>query len=330
MSRSKPFALFALALVLALPTGAQVPGDRLPPVALEGLTKSEARSFDEYTGRVLLLEFFAHWCGPCAMSVPHLNELQKTYGERGFSVVGVTMDKPADAEPWIAKVKARYAYGYDKSGKLHELFAIQKTGIPFSVLVDPFGTILWTGHPMSLKEAQIERALEGVLAPPIWTWPEPARALAQPLARGELGAARAALTTLGEVAEFASARLDEREAAMGAEVERLAAREDYAEAFRFAERVAKECAGRPVAATVAAKVAALKADSEVERTLALGARLFELEQRADKIKNMDEGDALRADVERLVADCQGKKLERRAKRLLEAIDRAREKKAKKP
>lgn len=329
MPRTSLLAPFAL-LCLSSPALAQDPGDRLPPVALEGLTKTEARSFDEFTGRVVLLEFFAHWCGPCALSVPHVNELQKTFGERGFSVVGVTMDKPADAEPWIAKHKARYAYGYDRSGKLHDFFRIQKTGIPFSVLVDPFGTILWSGHPMGLKEAQVERALAGVLTPPIWSWPEAARSLAPALARGELGTARAALATLGDAADFARARLDEREAALGAHFERLVAREDHAEALAFAERVARECEGRPVAATLAARASELRADPEVKRSLELSERLAALERRADAIKTMAEGDELRAEVERLVADCQGKKLERKAQRLLEAIDRAREKKSKKP
>ena len=94
--------------------------------------------------------------------------------------------------------------------------------------------------------------------------------------------------------------------------------------------MAEECAGLPIAEAVAARVTALRADPEVARTLALGARLVELEQRADKIKDMAQGDALRVEVERLVADCQGKKLERKAKRLLEALDRAREQKSKKP
>ena len=91
---------------------------------------------------------------------------------------------------------------------MHEHFDIQKTGIPFSVLVDPFGTILWSGHPMQLKEGQIERALEGAFAAPVWSWPEAARALAQPLARGDLRAARTLADTLGPNAEFARARLD--------------------------------------------------------------------------------------------------------------------------
>ncbi|MEQ1893138.1 MAG: TlpA disulfide reductase family protein [Planctomycetota bacterium] len=308
---------------------AQQPGERLPPVALERPTQTEARSFDEFSGRVVLLEFFAHWCQPCAMSVKHLNELEASYGTQGFSVVGVTMDKPEDAEPWIAKTKAGYAYGYDTGGKLHEHFDIQKTGIPFSVLVDPFGTILWSGHPMSLKDGQIERALEGVFATPIWGWPSATRALAQPLARGDLGAARALADTLGADADVARARVAERVTAMGAHFERLCAREDYAEAFAWAARVVKECEGLPLAATVAAREAELRADPEVLRTVALGVRLAELEGRAAKIKDMAQGDALRAEVERLVADCQGRKLERKAKKLLDSIDRAREQRSKK-
>ena len=108
-----PLVRCVVPFLLALPSLAQAPGERLPTLALEGLTQTQARSLDEFTGRVVLLEFFAHWCKPCAMSVKHLNELEASFGARGFSVVGVTMDKPEQAEPWIAKTQAGYSYGFD-------------------------------------------------------------------------------------------------------------------------------------------------------------------------------------------------------------------------
>lgn len=315
-------ALLLAALTVAAPHPPQEPGQRLPEVRVDGLSQTEARSFDEFSGRAVLLEFFAHWCQPCAVSVKHLNGLERTFGARGFSVVAVTSDKPADAEPWIAKVKARYAWGYDSGNKLQELFDLQRTGIPFSALIDPFGTIVWTGHPMSLKDAQIERALMGATESPIWTWPEEARALAPHLARGELAAARAAAEKLPSESAFALARLEERAAAMGAHFERLLEREDFAEAFLFAERIARDCEGFPVAATVAARAAERRADPEVQKTLELTARLAELERRADKVRDAAEGRALRGEVETLVNESAGRKLERRARKLLQVIDRA--------
>jgi len=321
-------ALLLAALAAVAPLPAQEPGTRLPAVRVDGLSQTPARSLDEFTGRTVLLEFFAHWCGPCALSVKHLNELEERFGARGFSVVAVTSDKPAEAEPWIRKVKARYAWGYDAGNELQKLFQLQKTGIPFSALIDPFGTIVWSGHPMSLKDPQLERALLGATEVPVWTWPEEARALAPLFARGDLASARAEALQLPLESAFALARVDERAAALQAHFERLLEREDFAEAFVLAERIARDCAGLPVAATVAARAAERRADPEVQKTLALGEQLAELERRADQVRDPAEGRALRGEVEALVNACAGRKLERRARKLLEAIDRALERKGK--
>ena len=48
-------------LALAATANADIVGQQLPPVALEGLSQTEAESFDEFTGRLVLIEFFAYW-----------------------------------------------------------------------------------------------------------------------------------------------------------------------------------------------------------------------------------------------------------------------------
>lgn len=55
--------LLAAAVVLGLPSNAtpSMVGDKLPEVVLEGLSQTEATSYEEFTGRLVLLEFFAHW-----------------------------------------------------------------------------------------------------------------------------------------------------------------------------------------------------------------------------------------------------------------------------
>ena len=102
--------------------------------------------------------------------VPHANELQAEFGERGFQIIGVTgANEPKDkTEQWIADKGAEYAYSYsaDAGG------ALGVRGIPHGVLVDPFGRIVWRGHPARLGAEEIEKAVEGALAMPLWDWPE--------------------------------------------------------------------------------------------------------------------------------------------------------------
>ena len=58
--------------------------------------------FSDYKGKVLVLDFYATWCGPCRESVPHLVGLQKKYEDQGLVVVGLNVGGPSDA----AKVPA--------------------------------------------------------------------------------------------------------------------------------------------------------------------------------------------------------------------------------
>lgn len=54
--------------------------------------------FSEYNGKVLVLDFYATWCQPCRLSVPHLIGLQKKYEQQGLQVIGLNVGGPADEE----------------------------------------------------------------------------------------------------------------------------------------------------------------------------------------------------------------------------------------
>jgi cytochrome c biogenesis protein CcmG/thiol:disulfide interchange protein DsbE len=54
--------------------------------------------FSEYKGKVLILDFYATWCGPCRDSIPHLIGLQKKYEDQGLQVVGLNVGGPGDEQ----------------------------------------------------------------------------------------------------------------------------------------------------------------------------------------------------------------------------------------
>ncbi len=82
---------------------------RAPQFELKDGSGNAVRLSD-YAGKVLLLDFWATWCGPCKSSIPWFNNLSARYKEEGFSVLGVSMD--ADGwdvvKPFLEKVPIAY------------------------------------------------------------------------------------------------------------------------------------------------------------------------------------------------------------------------------
>ncbi len=116
--------------------------------------------------------------------MPHLNELQAKFDERGLSILGVTGESKGLTEPWIEKHEVGYDYAYDKSG---HVAALLSTGsLPNAVLVAPDGRIVWRGHPGSLNEATLALALKGnPLRRPLFRLPGYTPALRKALAKGD-------------------------------------------------------------------------------------------------------------------------------------------------
>ena len=63
-----------------------------PGFSLTGIDGQPVK-LETYKGKVVLVDFWATWCGPCRMSIPHLVDLQRKYGDKGFQVIGISLDR---------------------------------------------------------------------------------------------------------------------------------------------------------------------------------------------------------------------------------------------
>lgn len=95
----------------------------------------------EYRGQVVLVDFWASWCGPCLRSFPWMNQMSEKYGDGNFTIVAVNVDKrPEDAAAFLEKSPAVFTIRYDPEGRLAESFGVE--AMPSSFLIDPSGEIV--------------------------------------------------------------------------------------------------------------------------------------------------------------------------------------------
>jgi cytochrome c biogenesis protein CcmG, thiol:disulfide interchange protein DsbE len=146
----------------AATTGIEV-GNTLPEFAaknLDGTPFTIASKRD----KVVLLNLWATWCGPCRFEIPELQRMHDAYSARGFEVIGVSVDADgADVvKPFAEEQKIRYPLVLDQQEKLPAI--LQASVLPTSVLLDRNGTIVWKKvgaifeNDQELKQA-IEKAL---------------------------------------------------------------------------------------------------------------------------------------------------------------------------
>jgi thiol-disulfide isomerase/thioredoxin len=158
---------FAAALVLAGLAGAAqavTPGEAAPDFALQGLHDKVQLSAQR--GKLIYLDFWASWCGPCKQSFPWMNELQSRYGGQGLQVLAVNVDANLpDARRFLADVPAQFTVAFDGRGETPRKYAIK--GMPTSVLIGPDGRVLFVHSGFRTEDrALIENQINQALAHP--------------------------------------------------------------------------------------------------------------------------------------------------------------------
>lgn len=144
----KPWLLpLVFCLTLAPPAPARTPpgagagATRAPSFALPARTGTV--SSDSLRGKVVLVDFWASWCGPCQKSFPWLSTLYDRYSAKGFTVVAINLDKDRlAAEAFLEKHPAPFPVAFDPSGKTAKAFKVW--GMPTSFIIDPAGNVLYS------------------------------------------------------------------------------------------------------------------------------------------------------------------------------------------
>jgi thiol-disulfide isomerase/thioredoxin len=111
-----------------------------PAIALPLLQSKEILRLEDLRGRVVLLDFWASWCGPCRESLPQYQKLRDEYTRADFEVLAVSLDEDIEeALGFLKQVPLQFPLLHDPEGKVASAYALK--GMPSSYLIDRNGIL---------------------------------------------------------------------------------------------------------------------------------------------------------------------------------------------
>jgi len=97
-------------------------------------------SLEQLKGQVVMLNFWASWCGPCRQEMPLLEQMYKRYASLGFTLLGVNVEaNSGDAERWLAQTPVSFPILFDRENTVSALYAVN--AMPSTVFIDRSGKV---------------------------------------------------------------------------------------------------------------------------------------------------------------------------------------------
>ena len=134
--KSVLFSILLIASSMASASGIEGPA---PDFTLKS-NSGENMRLSEYRGQVVLINFWASWCGPCRQEMPLLDDLHQRYEKLGFSVFGVNIDDDSrKADKVLRDIPVTFPVLYDSTNEISKLFDVD--AMPTTILVDRDGNM---------------------------------------------------------------------------------------------------------------------------------------------------------------------------------------------
>ena len=110
-----------------------------PDFTLENLQGENLR-LKEYRGKVVLLNFWASWCGPCRQEMPVLDQIHQRYAPAGFTVLGVNVEgEDVKARKVAGRLGVSFPLLFDDTQQIAEAYSLES--MPYTVLLDRHGQV---------------------------------------------------------------------------------------------------------------------------------------------------------------------------------------------
>ena len=127
-------AVVAIAMPAFAGTGSAAPSFTL------GSNGGKEISLAQYKGQVVMINFWASWCGPCRQEMPLLESIYKKYNRMGFTLIGVNVEPDSNAaNQWLKQTPVSFPILYDKDSKVSKMYDV--AGMPSTVIIDRTGKV---------------------------------------------------------------------------------------------------------------------------------------------------------------------------------------------
>lgn len=236
----------------------------------------------------------------------------------------MTGEGKKETEPWIADKKVKYAYAYDKGGKLAGKLGVG--GIPHAFLVNAQGKIVWDGHPSELQDSVIQGALAGALPTPLFDLPPAAGAVKTALQKHNYAAALAEAGKLSE-ADGLSGLKDVVQGMITGRVQTMNAalkEGNFLTAQESASALKKELEGLPEAADADKALAEIKANKDADKVMGAQKKVRAISEQ--KLGKRAEFEKALADLKKIEKDFPDSFVAKEAETVATAVMKAKNKK----
>lgn len=128
--------------------------NKAPDFTLDGIDDS-LYTLSNLNGKVVLINFWATWCGPCRMEIPEFNEMYENYHSKGFEILGISIsDSKKQLQNFAKSFIVKYPLLYGKTKEMNKI--MREYGgvyaVPSSFLIGKKGNIIWSYPGAVLKE----------------------------------------------------------------------------------------------------------------------------------------------------------------------------------
>lgn len=134
-------------------------GPKAPEVNLYPLGQTKSIKLSSFKGKVVLIDVWATWCGPCRETMPLIQQIYNDKREKGLEVVAVSGEAAPTVEKYLKENQFTYPFYIDLDNSVNNSFGVAQ--LPTSIVIDRDGNIVFRGHPAD--EEKLRAAIDAAL-----------------------------------------------------------------------------------------------------------------------------------------------------------------------